>query len=242
MTPTTPQTPPAPTPPPANKPRRRKPGRCVVLHDVDWEMYTRLLKVFAEKPGTKLAYDRGELEIMSPSLRHDRGDRFLYRLVTALTEELGLPVISGGGTTLRRRKKQKGVEGDEVYWIAKAAQVAGVEVLNLKIHPPPDLAVEVDVSRSSLNRLGIYAALGVPEVWRLEKNDLRFYSLNADGKGYTEVTASRNFPLVAPADLLPFIQQARSTLNENVVIADFRTWFWQRIANPPPPPTTPPTP
>lgn len=233
--PTTPQTPP--------KPRRKRPGRAVVLHCVPWEMYTKLLRVFEERPGVKLAYDCGDLEIMSPSLRHDRRDRTLARLVVALTEELGLPIVSGGGTTMRRRKIRKGIEGDELYWIANAPRMAGVESLNLKIHPPPDLALEVDVSRSSLNRLGIYASLGVPEVWRLDGDELRFYLLNANRRGYTETTISRTFPFVASADLIPFVLQGRASGDENAVVVAFRAWVRQRVASqpaaPPAPPTTP---
>lgn len=238
MTPTSsaPASPTTPaTPPPAAKPRR-KPGRSVVIPDTDWETYTKLLKVFAERRGVKLTYDRGVLEIMSPSLQHDHSDRLLARLVITLTEELGLPVLSGGNTTMRRRRKKKGIEGDEVFWIASAGRMAGVKALNLKVNPPPDLALEVDVSRSSLNRLGIYAALGVPEVWRLDGDELRFYTLDAAGQGYTEAATSRAFPFVAPSDLVPFINQARGAGNDNAVVADFRAWIRQRAAGQPPPP------
>jgi Uma2 family endonuclease len=205
------------------------PGQSLLLSGVDWEMYTRLLRIFAERPGIRLTYDRGALEIMSPLLEHDRDGRFLGRLVVTLTEELGLPIVCGGSTTLRRRGRKRGIEGDECYWIANASRIAGRRRLNLRTDPPPDLAIEVDVTRSSLDRLSIYAALAVPEVWRLDEDTLTFHVLGANGK-FTEATSSRSFPLVTPADMLAFLQQARQGGDGNAVIRQFRDWVRRRRA------------
>src|ERR671936_301900 len=89
------------------------PGGCLRLSNVDWQMYTQLLRAFAERPGIRLTYDRGELEIMSPLLEHDDDGRFLGDLVFVLTEELGLPLKRGGSTTMRRRRQRRGIEADE---------------------------------------------------------------------------------------------------------------------------------
>jgi Uma2 family endonuclease len=207
----------------------------LVLSGIDWHTYTRLLWAFAERAGVRLTYDRGELEIMSPLLEHDREDRFLGRLVVALTEELGLPIFSGGSVTMRRRRRRRGIEADESFWIANAARMAGRRRLNLRTDPPPDLAIEVDVSHSSLDRLAVYAALGVPEVWRLEGDTLTFHVLGADG-AYTAGATSRSFPLVTPADLLGFVQQARQAGDQNAIVRSFRQWVRQRhdgSGNPP---------
>jgi Uma2 family endonuclease len=213
------------------------PGRCLRLSGIDWQTYTRLLRAFAERPGVRLTYDRGELEMMSPLLEHDDDARFLGDLVFVLTEELGLPLKRGGSTTLRRRLRRRGIEADECFWIANAPRMAGRRRLNLRTDPPPDLAIEVDVTHSSLDRLGIYAALGVPEVWRLDGDVLTFFVLGADG-AYAGAAASRSFPLVTPADLLGFLQQARQAGDENAVVRQFRDWIRQRRAagNPPSPP------
>src|SRR5271166_4574556 len=208
------------------------------LSGIDWKTYSRLLHAFAEQPGYKLTYDRGELEIMSPSLEHDLAGRFLGMMVQVLTEELGLPLQAGGGNTLRRRLRRRGIEPDECFWIANAHRMAGVQRLNLRIHPPPDLAIEVDFSHSSLNRLAIYAALRVPEVWRLDGNTLFFYSL-IPGPGYLAVESSRSIPLVTPADVLGFLQQARHSVDDNVVIRQLRAWIQQRQAATQNPPATP---
>ena len=211
------------------------PGQYLRLSRIDWTTYTRLLRAFAERPAVRLTYDRGELEIMSPLFQHDYEGRFLGDLVVVLTEELLLPRMRGGSTTLRRRKRQKGIEADDCFWIANAHRMAGRRRLDLRIDPPPDLAIEVDVTHSTLDHLRIYAALQVPEVWRLAGDILTFHVLGADG-AYQSASTSRSFPLVAPADLLIFVQQARQTGDENDVVRRFREWIRQRLANPPTPP------
>jgi Uma2 family endonuclease len=205
------------------------PRTCLLLHDVDWETYKRLLWVFAERPSIRLTYDRGDLEIMSPLIEHDTDGRFLGRLVVTLTEELGLNVLSGGSTTCRRRKHRRGLEADECYWIANEPKMRGKRRLDLRVDPPPDLAIEVDVTHSSLDRMGIYAKLDVPEVWRLDNpQTLIFYVLGKDGK-YTESAHSLSFPLVTPTDLLSFFP-LRSQMDENAVVREFRDWIRQKLA------------
>jgi Uma2 family endonuclease len=210
--------------PPLHKPTQRP---CLRLSGIDWQTYSRLLFAFAEKPSIKLTYDRGELEIMSPRLDHDDDGRFIGRMVLVLTEELGLPVKGGGSTTLRRRLKKRGIEADDCFWIANAHRMAGRRRLDLRTDPPPDLAIEVDVTSSSLDRLSIYAALKVPEIWRLEGDVLTFYAFDPAGR-YTTITHSQTFPQVTPADLFGFLQQARKADDENAVIREFREWIRKR--------------
>jgi hypothetical protein len=105
--------------------RQPPPGSCLRLSGVDWRTYSRLLRAFAERPGIRLTYDRGELEITSPTLEHDDDGRVLGTFVFVLTEELGLPLKHGGSTTLRRRLRRRGIEADECFWIANAHRMAG---------------------------------------------------------------------------------------------------------------------
>jgi Uma2 family endonuclease len=210
-------------------------GRCLRLSDVDWRTYTRLLRVFAERPGIRLTYDRGELEIMSPLLEHDRPIWFLGSLVVALAEELGMPLTPGGTVTLRRHRRQRGLEADASFWIANAHQIAGRRRLDLRTDPPPDLAIEIDVSRSSMNRLAMYANLGVPELWRLDGDTLAFHALAADGT-YQNIPVSLSFPLVTPTDLIGFVQQAHQSGDLPQALRQFREWIRQRRAAAPPAP------
>jgi len=203
------------------------PARRLRLDDIDWQAYTRLLKVFAERPSIRLAYDRGRLEIMSPLPEHESDADMLGRFVVVLTEELELPIKSGRSTTYRKRLKQRGLEPDNSYWIANEPAVRAKRRIDLKTDPPPDLAIEVDVTHSSLNRMGIYAALQVPEVWRLDENELRFLILGEDGK-YQE-GPSRSFPGLRASDLPPFLALP-GQLEENALVRQFRAWVRQRIA------------
>jgi Uma2 family endonuclease len=211
------------------------PGSSVHLSGIDWKTYSRLLKVFESRPGVRLAYDRGELEIMSPRLQHE-DSQFLGRLIIALTQEMGLPIKAGGSVTMRRRRRQRGIEADQCFWIANAHRMAGRRELDLRTDPPPDLAIEVDVTHSSLDRLRIYAALGIPEVWRLEGDVLTFYARRTD-RICEVVATSPTFPSLTPADLLVFLQQARQAGDDNTVIAQFQSWVRQRLASPLPPAT-----
>lgn len=218
--------------------RRPPPGGWLRLSGVDWRTYSRLVRAFAERHDVRLTYDRGELEIMSPSLEHDDDGRVLGAFVFALADELGLPLKYGGSTTLRRRLRRRGIEADECFWIANAPQMAGRRRLDLRTDPPPDLAIEVDVTHSSLNRLAIYAALGVPEVWRLDGDTLTFYGLGA-GPAYQTAAASQSFPLVTPADLVSFLQLARQAADVIQVVGQFRAWIRQRRAAAGTPPASP---
>jgi Uma2 family endonuclease len=210
------------------------PGKIVTLPDTDWKTYTRLLRAFSGRPGIRLTYDRGVLEIMSPLMEHDEPSDFLGRLICTLTEELGLPIKQGGSTTLRRRKRKRGIEPDKCYWITNEPAMRTIRHLDLRIHPPPDLAIEVDVSHSSLDRMSIYAALGVRELWRLDDPSLTFHVLGPS-KRYMLTTHSLVFPQVTPADLQRFLD-LRDREDENVIVRQFRAWVRQL---PPAPPAQP---
>jgi len=198
----------------------------VVLEDIDWRTYSRLLRVFAERRRVRLTYDRGRLEIMSPTLEHDDEAWLLGQLVVIMAEEFGLPLKGAKSTTLRRQLRKRGIEADECFWIANAHRMQGKRRLNLRTDPPPDLTIEVDVSHSSLDRLAIYATLGVPEVWRLDGDDLVFYVLGT--KKYAVAAQSRSFAPVTPSDLVRFLQQSRQAGDQIPVLSDFRTWIRQQ--------------
>lgn len=213
-------------------PARRSRRQRLTIDNVDWRTYSRLLRVFAERPGYRLTYDRGRLEIMSPSVLHEGAADFLGRLVVILTEELGLPIRSGGSTTVRRRARRRGLEPDRCFWIASEPLVRGKARLDFAVDPPPDLAIEVDVTSSSLDRMSIYAGLGVPEVWRLDGPTLTFQALGA-GSAYSGAATSLAFPRLAPADLLRFL--ALLPAEENGVARQFRAWVRQHLVPPPAP-------
>jgi Uma2 family endonuclease len=208
------------------------PGRNLLLDNVDWRTYTNLLRLFANRPGVRLAYDRGRLEIMTPLPAHETAAYLLGRFVDTLTEELGLLVKAGRSTTFRRRRRQRGLEADNSYWIANEAKVRGKQTIDLRIDPPPDLAIEIDLTHSSLNRMAIYAALRVPEVWRLDDKGLTCHLLQTDGR-YAPSLLSLSFPQLNLADLLPFLM-LRGTEEDNTIVRRFREWVRKNLLPPAP--------
>jgi Uma2 family endonuclease len=205
-----------------------------VLYGIDWRTYRRLLRAFAGRR-FRLTYDRGALEIMSPLLDHERRAYLLGRFIDVLTEELRIPCRAGGSVTLRRRKKQRGLEPDNCYWIANAVRLVGKSILDLRVDPPPDLAIEVDVTSRSLDRMSIYAALGVPEVWRLSTAGLTFNVLQ--GGAYQVQANSLAFPRLTAANLVPFLTQSSQT-DDTTLARQFRDWM-RRVLVPAAGPATP---
>src|SRR3954454_19090485 len=168
------------------RPRTSEPEPRIVLRGVGWEGYERMLELVGDRP-IRLTYDRGDLELMVPSHDHERYKSLLGRLIETLTLELDLPCDAAGSTTWRKQLEDRGLEPDECYYLANAERVSGRKI-DLEVDPPPDLAIEVEISRSALDRMGIYAALGVPEVWRFDGETLRVAQLRADGT-YADVAA-----------------------------------------------------
>lgn len=203
---------------------RVRPGSHMILDDVNWRTYSHFLQMFADRPNVRLTYDQGKLEIMSPLFEHDLGSRSFAYIVLAIAEEFKLPMLPGGASTLRNKLKKRGLEPDECFWIANARSMAGKKRLDLTVDPPPDLAVEIDIRRSALNRMAIYAELQVPEVWRLRKGRLTFHVLGENGK-YHEVDASQAFPQIPAAPLLAFLQEVEDIADLPTVLARFRKWL-----------------
>jgi len=144
---------------------------------------------------------------------------------------LNLPLAEGGSLTLRRRKKKKGLESDNCYWIQNEHLVRAKKRIYLQKDPPPDVAIEADITRSSLNRMGIYVALKVPEIWRYRRRTLTFHILQADGK-YAVEEQSRAFPGLKSQDLVPFLENLEQ-LGANEVIRQFRVWVRQHLLKTP---------
>ena len=193
----------------------------VVLTNVAWDVYRRLASETG-RAGTRFTYDRGVLEIMSPSREHERVKRRIGRMIETVTEELNIPIDSAGSTTLTSQLKQKGVEADECYYIASEPKVRGRDDLDLSTDPPPDLAIEIDISATSIDQLGIYSALGVPEVWFCDGSDIEFHVLQSDDT-YARQDYSVAFPFLASGDLTRFLA-LRNDSDETTWIRSFRTW------------------
>jgi len=192
-----------------------------VFYDVDWEFYQSVLDRVAGRH-VFATYYRGTLEVMSPSYLHDRIARMLYLLIHTMAEELGLPISSAGTTTWRRKLRQAGLEADESFYIRNEPRIRGKRKIDLRRDPPPDLAVEVEVTRRIGRRKHAYARLGIPEVWRYKPRQLTVTLLQPDGT-YLAVDRNPTFQQVDPADLSRFVEQGLVS-NESEWIGWFRQW------------------
>ena len=197
-----------------------------VLHNVSWETFEALLRDTGEDRGSRFAYDCGVLEIMTPLFEHENPKIQFDRFILVLAEELGIEIISPGSTTLKRRIAKRGIEPDTCYYIQNEPAIRGKVKLNLETDPPPDLAIEIDITSSSVNKLGIYSALGVTELWRYDGQDLKFYQL-VEGQ-YVECKFSIAFPIVSVSEISRFIEQSKS-VGEIALLKSFRAWVRGKI-------------
>jgi Uma2 family endonuclease len=198
----------------------------VMLHNISWQTYQAMLIDMGDHRATRLAYDRGVLEITMPSDLHEFIKRLLERIVTTLTEKLNLKVRSVGSVTLDQEDLQKGVEPDSGFYIQNASQIRG-RTLDLVNNPPPDLVVEVDITSSSTRRLKIYQSLQVPEIWRCTARTLEIKHLQ-HGE-YVNCEFSVAFPMVSTADLLRFLEEGKDTDDDNMVIRSLRSWIQAQL-------------
>jgi Uma2 family endonuclease len=175
----------------------------------------------------RVTYDQGEMELMTVSPRHERGKTLLARLIGALTEELAIDIIGCGSMTCRQEDFERGFEPDDCYWIAHVESVRGHDDIDFAHDPPPDLAIEVEISRSTMNRLRLYASLGVPELWRWDGEQLRVNLLGEDGE-YRESDRSQAFPFLPVAELVRFLTMR--DVSDTGVVRAFRKWVRERQA------------
>jgi Uma2 family endonuclease len=205
------------------------PDAVLVLHDVAWEDYENLLEDLTDRPGVRVTYDHGRLEIVTTSLRHEKYKDFLVRVLHIIGEELGLDIEFSGSTTWKKRREERGTEPDTSFYIANARRVVGKNELDLDKDPPPDLVIEIDVSNQSLSKFPIYAVFGIPEIWRYvaKKKSLVIYELRGDS--YAQLEASRSFPILTPDVLAEFLE-ASATEGQTRALGRFRQWLRQRLS------------
>lgn len=202
---TPPASPADPITPPPRSTRGIEPGQILVLHHVSYASYVAMADAIMDRPNVRFTYDRGTLEIMTTSNRHEWYKMRLGRVLEVVCEVVGRPWVAGGSQTLRSEELERGFEPDQCYWIANEARVREPFFLwDPTRYPPPDLVIEIEVSRSAVAKLPLLAAYRIPEVWRFDETALRVNLLQADGS-YLEAPASPNLPGLPVAGLMPFI-------------------------------------
>jgi Uma2 family endonuclease len=207
---------------------RLRPGQSLMLSDVRWEEYARLLEL-REQSGTRaeIDYSRGQLEIMTHGNIHERFKGLLGRIVSALCEELQVPMVLGGNCTIQREDLDRGFEPDDWFYIGPVAtrmmEPTAMRSLNFQADPPPSLAIEIEISQRLLDRIDLYAAVGIPELWRFDGSKFGIWSLDANGT-YLPVECSRYFPGVSASAIAGCITDM-ATVDDAARLRRFREWI-----------------
>ncbi len=201
------------------------PGHRVLLHDVSWQEFEAILEEFGEHRASRIAYSKGTLEIRMPLPEHEVNKEIIGDMVKILLEELEIDRECFGSTTFKRKDMAQGIEPDNCFYIQNHALMIGKKRIDLTVDPPPDLAIEVDVT--SKTQIDVYEALGVPELWRYENNKLQINVLQ-DGT-YIESETSptfSNLPIVEA--ISQFVEQSR-IIGTSPTLRAFRNWVREQI-------------
>jgi Uma2 family endonuclease len=201
------------------------PGQHIQFQDVDWVEFEAIVAELGEKRGSRIAYFDRMLEIRMPLPEHELDKELIGDLVKLLIDELDHDCACYGSTTFKRKNLGVGVEPDQCFYIENVAKMVGKRQLDLTIDPPPDLAIEVDVT--SRTGLEVYQRLGVPEVWRFEKGELRI-SLLQNGE-YQDSIVSAQFPSFVTASIISEMVKLGTIESRKVVLRTFRTWIRSMI-------------
>lgn len=159
-------------------------GQRVLLRNISWETYERLLADLENQSYIRMTYDQGDLEIMAPSFNHEFFNRSIAGLGRVIALEMDIEVIDAGSTTYRNKRLKRGTEPDTCFYVANAALMRGKTQVDLSLDPPPDIVFEVDVFSGSLDKFSIYPNFGVPELWHYDVRQVQIFKL--EEKSYVE--------------------------------------------------------
>jgi Uma2 family endonuclease len=200
-------------------------GQRIHLHDVSWAEFEQILLELGEKRVTRIAYSAGELEIRMPLPEHERLEILISNLLVVLLEELDLSWESLGSTTFKNSQIKAGIEPDDCFYLKNCQAILGKKRLDLAIDPPPDLAIEIDLT--SPTQLSAYESLGVPEIWRYQQGKLAIFVLT-EGH-YLESATSSLFPSLPINEGFSRILE-RPEILMSEARKEFRQWVRQNLA------------
>jgi Uma2 family endonuclease len=204
---------------------RVSPGGQLLMTDVSWPMYEQLLEEYAENPGVRINYSQGVLEVRVPLPEHEANKVMIGDLVKILMEEQDLDFCSLGSTTFKNDVMQQGIEADDCFYIENEAAIRGKKRIDLTVDPPPDLAIEIDITART--RFNNYQALGVGELWRFDGTRLEINVLQ--GGKYVQVSQSPHFPGLPLGEVIPRYLEQSKVEGRNKAIKAFRAWVRGRI-------------
>lgn len=203
------------------------PGGKVSLREINWETLEAILQEWGENRCSRIAYNQGILEIVTPLPEHEINKNFITNFIEILLEELDRDFYPLGSTTFKNELMQQGIEPDNCFYIQNEALIRGKERLDLTVDPPPDLALEIEITSRSYPE--IYAALGVPELWQFKQGNLQI-SILEEGK-YQVSARSSVFPQFPLMTAIPDFLQRCKTQGRNRTMRAFRQWVREKCDN-----------
>ena len=202
-----------------------KPGHQLLLQDISWSDFESILEDLGEHRSSRISYSNGVMEIMVPLPEHEKHKEIIGEIVRILLDKLSIDFEGLGSTTFKNVPMAQAVEADTCFYIKNYRAVIGKDRLDLTIDPPPDLAIEIDITNRT--RLDNYLLLKVPELWRYSRTGLQIYLLQGDS--YTESLTSPNFPNIPIVKLIEtYVKQAQIEGRSKAIRA-LRAWIEQNL-------------
>ena len=192
----------------------------LTLHGVSWEEFENLVQAVGEAPNLRIAYDQGKMQIMTISFKHEYYACVLNRLVDRLKHNFRIKTVFFGAATLKRNPR--GIEPDACFYVQSTSIIGNKINLDLRLDPPPDVVLEVDIHHESFSRFHIYEGLGVPELWHYDEQKLTIYHLQEER--YEAVTQSLAFPILTDEVLTKFLAQSQNEGQDETLLA-FEEWL-----------------
>jgi Uma2 family endonuclease len=199
----------------------------IILSNISWKQFENLLVDLGDKRTVRIAYDREILEIMSPLAEHEYYKERISDVIKDVAEILAIDCECFGSATWKKETQLAGLESDNCFYLQNEPLIRGKLVFDLNFDPPPDLALEIDITSKSLNRFPIYARLGVPEIWCYDSGQLKIYILS--GNVYIEQTSSLVFPGLRLQEIPSLIEEYRSS-GRNSFRKAIRLWAQSQIS------------
>jgi Uma2 family endonuclease len=197
-----------------------QPGQHLILRQVSWKEFEAILEEMGEHRASRVAYYQGVLEIRMPLPEHEKAKIMIGEFVKILLDELEIDWEPYGSTTFKRPEMAVGLEPDDCFYIQNSRLMIGNQRVNLSVDPPPDLAIEVDVT--SKTQLDAYLALGVPELWIYTEGKLQVFVLQQGEYLSTETSPIfGNFPVIDR--ILQFLQESE-IIGASAARRGFRQW------------------
>ena len=202
-----------------------QPGQQLLVEDVNWQQFESILAELGERRASRLSYSNGRLEIMVPLPEHEKAKEIIGDMVKILLEAGQIAFESLGSTTLKNERMSQAVEPDTCFYIQNQAAVIGKNRLDMSVDPPPDLAIEIDLT--SRTQLDNYQILGVPELWRYARRGLQINVLQAEQ--YIESDVSPTFPNIPIVQLVNQYTQESLVAGRTRAIQGFKNWVGENL-------------